>query len=389
MFPRVRKAGRFVAVVFAFFLLATPSSGARRLAPVKTTDLAAGFLSDWHQGGNPGQGQLGFNIPAWYAAQSPKPSVIFHSGDVFLWYSTTWQDMKNRFAAVGIYDVETCLGNHDMTGSAVDDSLGLGYYPTGESPIGGVVAAALLGNGSHPYWYKNFGPLRVLFLDNMYDTTLVSNGTYMQCYPETNPPGRGLDYWQAHGFANGNPNGTNPEYAGWVTSDSTDGQLAWIKMATAGFGGTFLIALAHRSPYAPYAMGDPLRPPDLGGRSKGWAIVSRAGVDIASTGDEHSCGLTVPMYKGVASANGTTFLETRVGFVRSAAFGTGAGTCQMTEDMVYWPKAADLADANESPSTVFAYVVFHGDRATIQMVQGHSDGSFSIRKTIYIDRRKR
>ena len=354
------------------------------LKPIKTNDFSIGIISYWHGGGPGGQGLF---IPGWFAAQDPKPLAILHAGDDYISVGTNYADMVTAFAAQGL-PVYSTLGNHDFDVDVV--SADGDIYPNGESPIDDAVATAIPQMAIVPYWTKDVGSLRFLFLDNNYDTTTVQGGYHYQCYAECNPPGRGMTYWEVHGYGTrdslnllGNPNGTNPEYAGWVTSDSTNGQLAWIKTTMADFGGTFAIAVAHRSPYTPYEV-QAIRPPDLGGRSVGWAIASRAGIDLAATGDCHSCGFTKRMLKGVQSDDGTYFITTRVAFRRTAAFGTGAGTCQLTEDDVYWPKSADLEAANESPSTVFAYIVFHGNRATVKMMQGHSDGSFSERSVQYI-----
>jgi hypothetical protein len=56
---------------------------------------------------------------------------------------------------------------------------------------------------------------------------------------------------------------------------------------------------------------------------------------------------------------------------------------------MFWPVAADTADANVNGTTVFSYVLFHGDRATVKIIQGHADGSFSEREVQHIQRRDR
>jgi hypothetical protein len=389
----VSRAVRIVVLLgLGLLFCAGPSVARPGLCPVKTTGFAIGLISDWHNGG---ASSLGFDIPAWMAAQTPKPAVVLHAGDVVLGIGTQWTDLKAAFAAEGM-TVYTCLGNHDF-----DDDSQPGYseiYPSGESPIDDVVAPRIPQMTHVPYYRIDFGSVRALFLDDNYDTTVVVIDTtatppdtaYVQAYAECNPPGRARGYWMEHGFdPKGNPNGTNPEYAGWVTSDSTSGQLAWIKQQTAGFGGTFLLVVAHRSPYTPMATGSTIRPPDLSGRSVGWAIASRAGVDFALTGDTHTCGLSKRMYRGAQSDAGTYFLTARCYEPRTAAFGSGPGSPSLTEADMYWPKTADLTNANEDPSTVFGYMVFHGNRATVKIVQGHANGSFSERYTLNIDRRTR
>jgi hypothetical protein len=199
---------------------------------VKTTGVAIGLISDWHSGG---VGDVGFHIPEWYAAQDPKPIAILHAGDVCSFSGSAYAEFVEKFTSAGLPVPMSCLGNHDFDVDVTSSTEEA--YPAGASPIDGDVAAAMPEASRFPYWRTDVGPVRVLFLDNCYDTTivtaasyydetLISGPNYYQCYGTDNPPGRLLGYWQAHGFPSapdlqvtgGNPNGTNPEYAGWVTS---------------------------------------------------------------------------------------------------------------------------------------------------------------------------
>jgi hypothetical protein len=281
----------------------------------------------------------------------------------------------------------TCIGNHEYDKEYWHSGE---LYPGGESPIDTAVAAIAELRGRTPYYSKDFGAVRVLFVAANADTTVSVGGDWTQCYHVANPPGRGLSYWQSEGYENGNPDWTNPEFASWSGADTTTGQQAWLKQQCAAHSGTFRLVIGHRSPYTPYADGPGIsRPPDRAGRSRGWAVASRAGVDLAVTGDTHTGGLTKRMYRGAQSSIGTHYLSSRIAVnIRPAALGFGANSPSLGDDDMYWPKAVSLADSDEAASTIFGYVEFFGNKARVKLIQGHSDGSFSERASVVITKRR-
>jgi predicted phosphodiesterase len=341
---------------------------------------AYGLISEFHSGNPPAS--VAALIPQYLYAQSPRPTVVFHAGDIYL--NTGWDSLQACFGRYGM-TVYSTLGNHDFDAEGSAAWPYPEYYPNGESPID--LAASLIdGISTVPYYAKTFGPLKALFVDNNVDTTVYVNGVYRQKNPECNPPGRYCEYWQQNGFPYGNPDGTNPEYAGWVTSDTTSGQLQWIKDQCAGWPG-FVVVIAHGPPYVPCVWTDQGRPTNRAGRSVGWAIASRAGVDVALTGHTHSVGWTLPMYKGQHVDDATRFLTARCSFTRFAGFGYGPESPSISENDMVWPKEADLDDANEVPSTVFGYLIIDGNTATMRVVQGHADSTFTVRATTTFYRR--
>jgi hypothetical protein len=361
---------RFVLIAL---LIATP---ARAWVPSEDPNAQAfGLIADFHGGAN----ETALFIPAYLAAQTPAPTVVWHAGDVCLSNPGEWDSLQARYGAYGM-EVATTLGNHEYDGDKTAAWPWLELYPNGESPIDSLAANAIpeIGTSGLPYYKRDYGDVRVLFVVNNIDTTTALNGAWWQRYPQCNPPGRYKEYYQQNGYPYGDSAGTNPEFAGWVTSDTTSGQLAWIKAEAASFTGKWLFVVAHRSPYAPMAW-NPRRVPDRSGRDVGWAICSRAKVDFALTGDLHVAGWTLPMYRGHHVAVGTRFLTARCELPRLSGFGYGAESPSISEDDMVWPKEADLADANEPESTVFGYLVISGNYATMRVIQGHADGTFTVR----------
>lgn len=357
-----------------------PGQALARNRPV-TTNFAVAFISDWHNGGS-GSSDYTDGLLDWFAAQTPKPLVVLHSGDLYLGSDPSgWTSLVEACTSRGMV-AYSCLGNHDFD-SDVEAGAGAGQYADGESPID---LATQLGSTGKPFWYRDVNSVRVLFLDNCYDTLGTGVNSCCNAYAQCNPPG-------AY-FTDGS---VNPSFADWVTPDTTTAgaQGKFIKDTCSGFKGTFIVALAHRSPYTGWddATGD-VRVTDTAGRSGGWALCTRSGVDIASTGDMHTCGMSYRMYKGVgtsASTWGTSFLTTRIAFKRTVAYGMGPDSPHLNATSMVWPvSAGDITSANETHSKVGAYAVFRGDRVVIQMAQYEvASGTVIVRGTQYLTRSAR
>ena len=383
---------RLGALILLVLCLYGHSASAVSLRPVKTTDYSIGLIADWHGGGSSAtdSSRLGDVVVAWFAAQTPKPMAVLHAGDIYAGGRdpstghTGWENMQATFAAYGL-PVYTCLGNHDFNyWNGRENCPGTDeLYPAGTIPDS-VARSDILGSNHLPYYCKDFGAVRVLFLDNMRDTTSWSGSAWIQNHAMVNPPGRDLAYWQAHGYPTGNQNGTNPEYAGWVTSDSTAGQLKWIKDSAAGFGGTFLLAVAHFSPYHLLTTTSAYMS-DRGGRYVGWAICSRAGVDLAITGHTHCYLLTKRLYKGVQSAGGTYFFNSNIAGPRYGSF-TGSAC---NADDALWPSAEALAGLNQQYTATCGLITFHGNRATLRVVSFHLDDPPVEQYTLNMERKPR
>jgi predicted phosphodiesterase len=148
---------------------------------------------------------------------------------------------------------------------------------------------------TNKYMYHgvDIGQVRLLFLNTNVDTT--SDGH--QRYANTNPPGKGKNYWNdpaSNGDSDdsdwnssdgdGNSSYTNPDYGG-IETDGSD-QWNWVIEELDSHDGTFAIAFSHRGFYS--AIDFTNRPNMIGGRAKLLAQMTERGMDLVVNGDTHA-----------------------------------------------------------------------------------------------------
>jgi hypothetical protein len=228
------------------------------------------------------------------------------------------------------------------------------------------------------YYSREYGMVKVFILNNNVDTTYVDAiDDTLQVYANDNPPGRGLIYWQNHGYPDGR-NVTNPDYSGFVTENSA--QWTWfVNELDNHTKGTWRIAVAQRGIYGAHGTEDydgltawSVRPNIYAAR---WGIVrefdTRSG-DLFVTGDQHIVSYTTRLSQDAIPSDsvGAHHLSLRCGFT------TRDTTLKIYKDGAYYRntvpdgslKYAVDHDTNTT-STYFAILTIHGDRGYLEI--GH------------------
>lgn len=135
------------------------------------------------------------------------------------------------------------------------------------------------------FFARDYGPVRVLAINNLADTTIVSGGIADQHYANCNPPYRGLLYWSANGYENGRSDYANPDYTG-LTNGWSDQRL-WIRRALADTWPPFKVLAMHRGVFTPFPDTTANRPSFRAMRYTVWKEATDAGADLAIQGDQH------------------------------------------------------------------------------------------------------
>lgn len=195
----------------------------------------------------------------------------------------------SRFAALfrlwlnGAADLLVCVGNHDTelawnAGGTGPDGLSTNPYYAMQDTF------PELYQGKLSYYSKDIGPVRILSINDIADTTYDAGGSWDQQYANCSPPYRGLVYWQANGFPLGNSAWTNPDYSGITNQYSP--QRRWINEQLQGSWPPWKVPVMHRGIWTPFPYGAN-RSGLYEARYDLWADLTAAGVDMVFQGDQH------------------------------------------------------------------------------------------------------
>lgn len=196
------------------------------------------------------------------------------------------QRFKAEFESwiAGRADLLPVVGNHDtedhwQSGGGGSDSLNANpFYAMQDS-------FPNLYREGRAFYSRDFGPVRIMAINNLADTTIVSGGNADQHYANCNPPYRGTIYWSANGYPTGRSDYTNPDYTGLTNGWS--GQRLWIRRALADSWPPFKVLAMHRGVFTPFPDTTSNRPSFRGMRYTVWKEATEAGADLAIQGDQH------------------------------------------------------------------------------------------------------
>ena len=195
----------------------------------------------------------------------------------------------SRFASVfrswlgGAAELLVCVGNHDTEmawnteGSGAEGRSLDPYYAMQDT-------FPNLFREGRSYYGRDIGPVRLLSINDIADTTYDAGGSWVQQYANCNPPYQGLIYWQGNGYPLGNPDWTNPDFSG-ITNPYSD-QRRWIDQKLADSWPIWKVPVMHRGIWTPFPYGAN-RSGLYEARYDLWADFTAAGVDMVFQGDQH------------------------------------------------------------------------------------------------------
>lgn len=221
--------------------------------------------------------------------------------------------------------------------------------------------------GRRGYYARRHGPVLLLMMAHLTDQVVHQFGVPgddKQAYANCNPPGKGLAYWQAHGYPHGNPDYVNPDYFGF--SDTTSAQIQWAVSRIANHrahGGTWSVAFWHRAAYAAYnGSSQYSRVLDTAVRATTIAKLIRAGLHLACEADLHVGTFTGPFYKEAVDSRGAWFVCTESGWA-----GRPTSPNEIPAGGMIYPLAAGLDKGGFA-----AILTFTGFRCEVEMARSYS-----------------
>lgn len=314
------------------------------------------FLADTHLGQSSHVGDATAAV-AYAAGLSPAPEAAYVVGDLTVGGHLGADSLAFlSWAVAQPLPVFPVAGNHDT-----------GQYASSAEPLyqGGTDPYRLLRDSwpglwepEGPWYYQDHGSHgRVYALASCSDTTVqLASGLWVQAYGNCTYPGYSLAYWQARGYPDGNPDGTNPDTYGWMDTLSVQG--TWLR-DTLPQGPGWQIACTHRASYAAYQEAS-LRPLNRGARHGMLRPIGRYCAAVVQ-GDIHVPSVVV------APPDGTIYVSLQTGFVRRPL--------DLSHPGVVWPKTGHgermdgtfwmLADICSSEMTLTLYQTFEEVTAAV------------------------
>jgi hypothetical protein len=289
-------------------------------------------------------------------------------------------DFKDYMDGVvaGRAEVLPVAGNHDVPDWDMSDGQA---GRSAVNPYGELCADYPSLFMGRPYYAKDFGAVRFVSLVTNADTTVFNAPNYEQSYAANNYPYQDLVYWQANGFPNGNPSGSNGDMFGITSSSSPQYQFAKAKMAETT--PVWKIVLSHRGPVSALNTVPYLGRGPLGSLKYGIAReFCTSGVDLWCSGDAHVVSLTkrVKTYLTGSEGHYTVSPSDSLGI---HYFQTTGPHVRRTVDTSLLPTGSSIFATGGADSAVtakwvyFSYGKIRGDRMEFSLyrtAQGPSPG---------------
>ena len=305
--------------------------------------------------------------------QVTTPQAIIYGGDMPFSITEMGEDdtalinyRTNTLSRSRGLPVYFAVGNHDTD-----------YYtndpPEGYTLVDRVTTwfPELFKNGL-PYYYKDVGSIRFLFMYNLSDTLVSIPPNSYECYKSSNLP----DEDDTYGFETED----SPQWT-WA--------LEWAKNMSYGHRITWVVPVMHRSSMAPYGPVDTVRPLMKKSFYSGLIseLIKTRSVKLFLQGDIHVATFTGPLYptddgRPVVNSKGAWFLTARGWYVARDVIGG-----IVPESSILYQQDNELDSPNPNTNHIrFAnYLIFYKNICRVQIfrIENGVDGDLEGFERVY------